>query len=180
MEENGIKMDVVIVSHLDDGYSPETVADFGVKNADLGHITEYYRKAKFLLVPSTTECITLVAGEALANGCIPITLETKDEEHKQFFNCITPHSIDEFNKVIMGLSKSDHDPEEVNRQKIFEFTNKMWSIEKTLEELRVIFGTGNNSKINLMYDDYEVKGEGDCMKTIPYRNAVIITGETIN
>lgn len=180
MEENGLKIDVAIVSDLDNGYSPETIANLGIKNANIGHITEYYRKAKFLLVPSTTECITIVAGEALANGCIPITLETPEEVHKQFFNCITPHSINEFNETVMKLSQSDSDPIEIKREEAFKFTNRMWNIEKTLEELRVIFGTGDNGKINLMSDDYEITGAGGYAKTTPYINATIITGETIS
>ncbi|MFA4999622.1 MAG: hypothetical protein WC519_02775 [Parcubacteria group bacterium] len=174
MEENDIKMDFVFVNVLDDDYSPDTIAKVGYKDANIGHIGKYLRQTKYLLVPSTTECITLVAGEALVNGCIPIVLETKQEEHKQFFNCIAAYSPEEFNNVLSCLAESDSDPEGMNREKIFRFSNRMWSIEKSLEELRIIFGTGDSGKINMIFNEHDNLG-----KILPYVNATIITGETI-
>ncbi|MFA5052933.1 MAG: hypothetical protein WC565_02670 [Parcubacteria group bacterium] len=180
MEENKIKMDFVFVNIIDDGYSPDTIAKTGFKDANVGDIAGYLRKTEYLLVPSTTECITLVAGEALVNGCIPIVLETEQEEHKQFINCITAYSPEEFNNVIATLAESDTDPEGLNRKKVFDFSNQMWSIDKTLDELRTIFGTGNNGKINVIFDDNAIAhDEKGLEKTLPYINATIITGETI-
>jgi len=177
MEEQGIILDYVITNHVDEGYSPATIAKIGIKNANVGQIEEYFRKTKYLLVPSTTECITLVAGEALANGCIPLTLESYSDEHEQFVNCLSARSVDEFNKVLASLNASDADPKGVNREKAFEFTNRMWSIEKSIEERGTIFGAGKNGTVKVFSDDNAITGEG-FRKSLPYINATIITGES--
>jgi glycosyltransferase involved in cell wall biosynthesis len=177
MEESGIKMDYVFVNHIDGDYSPETVAKTGIKDANVGQIEEYFRKTKYLLVPSTTECITLVAGEALANGCIPVTLESYSDEHEQFVNCLTAQSVSEFNSILAELEKSGSDPKGIDRKRAFEFTNRMWSIEKSIEELGTIFGAGKNGTVKVLADDNGINGPG-FRKTLPYINATIITGET--
>lgn len=179
MEENGIRMDYVFVNHIDDGYSPETVAKVGIKNANIGQIEEYFKKTKYLLVPSTTECITLVAGEALANGCIPLTLESYRDEHEQFVNCLPARSVNEFNSILAELAKRDSDPGAVNRKKAFEFTNRMWSIEKSIEELGTIFGAGRKGTVKVLADDNAVNGPG-FRNVLPYINATIVTGETVD
>ena len=177
MEENGIKLDYVITNRVDEGYSPDSIAKVGFRDANVGQIEEYFRKTKYLLVPSTTECITLVAGEALANGCIPVTLESSGKEHEQFVNCITADSVQKFNEIVAGLDANGLDAKGINRRRAFEFTNKMWSIEKSLEELGTIFGAGKKGIVRVFSDDNAINGPG-FRKTLPYINATIITGET--
>jgi hypothetical protein len=171
MEENGIKLDMAFLTHVAPDYDIGDFAEEQIGNAKIDDMYSYLRSTKYLLLPSISECISLVVGEALANGCIPVIMDSKAGEHGQFLNCITAHSATEFAEVVKELDTMYGDPECIDRKKIFDFSKKMWSIEKSMEELRTIFGEGDGGKINVMRNDVM-----DMAVHLPYINASIITG----
>jgi glycosyltransferase involved in cell wall biosynthesis len=174
MIKNGIKIDKVFTNHQNKEYIPEKVSKEVVINANIKEISDYLSKTKYLLLPSTTECISIVVGEALVNGCLPVVLETPFKEHAQFFNCVIAKSPQEFSEIVKVLNKKDEDPAGVNRENIFNFSNKMWSLDKSVEEFRTIFGTGPKGSITVKQNDHK-----NISAILPYINATIITGETL-
>jgi hypothetical protein len=174
MESRGIKIDAAFINYKDPDYDHRNLIKEVRENRDLREVEEYMRNTEYLLLPSTTECISLVAGEALVNGCIPVVLDVQKDEHKQFFNCITSYSPEDFGEVVATLGERAGDLESIDRNRIFSFANKMWSIDKTLEELRVIFGKGSKGSINVLYNERPYMPG-----VMPYVNATLITGEQI-
>lgn len=173
MEENNIRIDLACFSEVHPQYDFRSVVDRHVEGVDMNEIYRNLRSTKFLLLPSTTECISLVVGEALTNGCIPIVLDTKEgEEHDQFMNCATAYSSGEFNEAMTVLGSRDIS--DIDRRKVFDLSNRMFSIDRSLAELKALFGTGRGGNIRIMSN-----GRNNISSFIPYINATIITGEKI-
>lgn len=172
MKDNDIYIDAALLSGSPGEYDFRDVVRKYATDADMNEVHNCLRSAQFLLLPSTTECISLVVGEALVNGCIPIVLDTENEEHQQFMNCAVTHSPEEFCEALTVLK--DRKIQNSDREKIFDFSRRMWSIDRSLAELKAIFGTGAGGKIDVKYNE-----RGDMSSFMPYINATIITGERI-
>ncbi|MFA6896587.1 MAG: hypothetical protein WC242_05325 [Candidatus Paceibacterota bacterium] len=172
MLENKIYLDMAYINCLENNNYNKIVKKVKF-NQSADKVFGLLANSEYLLLPSKSECIGLVIGEALVAGCIPIIHEAKDRPQEQFYNAIKCHSMNEFNQKILELKDKRVDPK--YRQKVMDFSQRMWSIDKTIEELRMIFGsTGKKGKINVMYNDHN-----DMTNILPYKNACIITGETL-
>lgn len=171
LKKSNIKIDKAYISKKEQ--SVELIKDYEIK-ASLDKVYKLLSNSKYLLLPSTTECISLVAGEALVNGCIPVVYETNEKIHEQFFNCITCHSMNDFNEKIMELKNKKIDNQK--RKRIFNFSNRMWSKEKSLKELKLIFREGKRGKIIKAHDDYKHEKEkpSSYRKGLPFKNAKLL------
>jgi len=138
------------------------------RDASTLEVYEQLLETKFLILPSTTECFSLVVGEALVNGCIPIVLESEYLEHEQFRHCIMTRTVEEFIDAYFNSEFS-----QTKSNEALEWSNEMFSMPRCLYALEQFFGhngtEGQIRQANLfMYSDRK-----------PYKNAVMITSEGI-
>jgi hypothetical protein len=90
-------MDYSLVSNNYEGNIPSTIQ---FNNLNVDEIYDLLLDTQYLLLPSTTECLSLVVGEAQVCGCIPIVLETEMLEHDQFSLSHKCFDIASFNQAI--------------------------------------------------------------------------------
>ena len=170
MKKGNFKIDFGIISKKQDDEDSDinNVITEMRNNLTIDLIYEQLKYSKYLILPSTTECLSLVVGEAMVNGCIPVVLESKFVEHEQFgkysnlfFNT---HDMYDFILDTIDCDVSQH------RKEMFNWANEKYSINKCLYELKQFFGTGKDGNIlNLYNKEYSHK--------IPYKNAAIITDD---
>lgn len=173
MIEKEIKIKKAYLSEIEEGYKFNNLIEKYKTNKSITEVYKLLKKSKFLLLPSTTESISLVAGEALVNGCIPIVYEDERKIHEQFINCISASSANNFNKKISELKNKGVSNQ--LRKRVFNFSNKNWSLSKSLSELELIFGKEKEGNINLAFEEYSDKKRDSYKDCLPYDNATKIT-----
>jgi hypothetical protein len=67
-------------NRVDEGYSPDTIAKVGFRDAIVGRLKKISENKNLLVRPRPNASPR--AGEALANGCIPVTLESSGKEQR--------------------------------------------------------------------------------------------------
>lgn len=170
--KNKIYLDVAYLYSRDKNYDTEIIKKIK-ENQTTDKIYSLLKKSYYLLLPSTTECISFVVGEALVNGCFPIVFETKEQVHLQFFVGYRCYSMEEFVNLCQNLFQKKQKPPEWFYEEFVPFAQKFWSIEKTLSELATVFGQEKKGgSIRVMYND-----RGSLRNCLQFKNALIITGE---
>jgi len=174
LKASNVKIDFGIISKIynEENSDIDNIITEMRNNLTIDLIYDQLKYSKFLVLPSTTECLSLVVGEAMVNGCIPLVLESECVEHEQFskFAKLFFNVNDMFDHMI---KYSDNDVNNY-RKEMFDWSNERFCINRCLYELKQLFGLGDHPDLisnNLLNYDYYNK--------IPYKNAVIITGEEI-
>lgn len=172
-KKNKIFIDLGILYHEEKNYSPDIFKKIS-HNQLIEKVYSFLSQATYILLPSTTECISLVIGEAIVNGCFPIVFETPEQVHQQFFVGYKLYSMEEFANLTLKIFQNQVLPPQEFYEKFVPFARDFWSIEKTLTELEIIFGkTGKKGKIIVKHTDVSFKNN------LWYKNATIITKEKI-
>ncbi|NCC70282.1 hypothetical protein EOM09_01735 [bacterium] len=165
--KNNMKLDYCIANKISNNYEIPYKEIFN--NLNTNEIYEILLDTKYLLLPSTTECISLVAGEAEACGCIPIVLENSYLVHEQFKSSIKCFNIEEFNNTILKIYNNEF----INSNTIN--CEQQWHINRVKKQLELLFGKEKTiGKINLL--------DNGLMEEIHEKtliNAEIITGTTL-
>jgi hypothetical protein len=149
------KMDYGIISSVDEKYL-DIPANEVYNNLD----------TKYLLLPSTTECLSLVVGEAQVCGCIPIVLDTDYLEHEQFELAIKCFHVTEFENMIKKTLYENYTNGKNNTDKKY---SQPWHIKRVKQHLEVFFGSEN--KIGNIH----VLNMCQSMNKLALENAEIIT-----
>jgi len=168
LDSNNIFLDYTITST-----DNELLTNKNYKNLNTNEIYDLLLDTKYLLLPSNTECISLVVGEAQTCGCIPIVLETEFLEHEQFklsYKCFNTDSFNEtINKIINGEKIVN-----VNSSLIKNLSQE-WHIERVKKQLETIFPKQDGKgSITLLGNNLIDKIDERCL-----HNAEIITNETL-
>ena len=164
--ENSITMDYSVVSNNYEGNIPSTIQ---FNNLNVDEIYDLLLDTQYLLLPSTTECLSLVVGEAQVCGCIPIVLETEMLEHDQFSLSHKCFDIASFNQAIQTVYKGkllvDVDSSSIRH-------SQPWHIERVRKQLSLLFGAEQKpGYISLLSSN----GLLDSMNELVLKNAEIIT-----
>ncbi len=163
--KNGIKMDYVVAS----GSLPDNIPAIQVfNNLNIEEIYSLLLNTQYLLLPSVTECLSLVVGEAQVCGCIPVVLETAYLEHEQFPLSKKCFTIDEFNNYILKIYNGNNRVDYNVPDKVLE---QPWHIQRVKNQLLFLFGKENGvGKINLLNNNLV-----DSINELTLNNAEIIT-----
>lgn len=169
LNKNNIRMDYSVVSN---NYENEIPSVMQFNNLNINEIYNLLLDTQYLLLPSTTECLSLVVGEAQVCGCIPIVLETKDLEHEQFELSYKCFSTKDFNDTILKIINNEQIIYENILDSKFE---QPWHIKRVLKQLEFIYGKENKEgKINLLEN-----GLIENINELTLKNAEIITNQKL-
>lgn len=147
LKSNNIMIDQMCLNFVDyPNIDPSEISRNINYKANIINVYSVLNAARQVVIPSTTECLCLIIGEALVNGCQPIVLNMY--ENKKTF--------DQFNYPILCDSEKEMMPfikEKVTLpDEAYEWANEKFSINRCYAELKCLFGKDNNKKLNIYTD----------------------------
>lgn len=167
-------IDYACISSIEKDYNTCPIKE-QYTNLPIDKVYDLLLETRYLLLPSTTECLSLVVGEAQACGCTSIVLETEDKEHDQFSLVNMNYTIAEFISQINSILEYPDIQVKVNNIKSYKELESIWHIARVKQYLIHLFGrsTGSIGVINLLTPN-------ESMDQLALNNAQIITSSILS
>jgi len=129
------------------------------ENLPIQHVYELYRQAQYLIMPSDTECLSLIVGEALANGCTPLVYDqgTVYNQYQIPKSCIFSDEASLIAALELGRV-----PDET-----FAWFHEFYSFPRTMKHLESCFGCTQSR-----HTTYQIFGHNDPLNKLEYKNSL--------
>lgn len=174
LQKNKMKIDAACIGKND--YSDVNIDDIIEKSfydANINKVYEILQNSKYAVIPSITECLCLVVGEALVNGCIPVILNKYD--NKTIFNQFIYGFRPESEQIMIDILLKNKD---FDMTYITEWANEKFSIHRCYKELECLFGkTLNEGKLDIILNGLKIVPESLSEKREFYNASYMIEGK---